>query len=190
MSEQLLEEMVGQQLLAQGLTIACAESCTGGLLTSRLTDIAGSSAYVMGSVVSYTNRIKETLVGVQHETLLAHGAVSEETAREMAEGIRRAIKTDIGVGITGIAGPGGGTKEKPVGLVFIAVSGPRGTMVKENQRHAHGGQAPDDRHGTRHGIRLPHAAESPRAERSSRKEVIVCDSILMQQRQRLAPPSS
>ena len=132
MSEQLLEEMVGQQLLAQGLTIACAESCTGGLLTSRLTDIAGSSAYVMGSVVSYTNRIKETLVGVQHETLLAHGAVSEETAREMAEGIRRAIKTDIGVGITGIAGPGGGTKEKPVGLVFIAVSGPRGTMVKEN----------------------------------------------------------
>ncbi len=86
----------------------------------------------MGSVVSYTNRIKETLVGVQHETLLAHGAVSEETAREMAEGIRRAIKTDIGVGITGIAGPGGGTKEKPVGLVFIAVSGPRGTMVKEN----------------------------------------------------------
>lgn len=132
MSKKLLEEQVGQQLLAQGLTIACAESCTGGLLTSRLTDIAGSSAYVMGSVVSYTNRIKETLVGVQHETLLAHGAVSEETAREMAEGIRRAIKTDIGVGITGIAGPGGGTKEKPVGLVFIAVSGPRGTMVKEN----------------------------------------------------------
>ena len=132
MSKKLLEEQVGQQLLAQGLTIACAESCTGGLLTSRLTDIAGSSAYVMGSVVSYTNRIKETLVGVQHETLLAHGAVSEETAREMAEGIRRAIETDIGVGITGIAGPGGGTKEKPVGLVFIAVSGPRGTMVKEN----------------------------------------------------------
>lgn len=132
MSKQLLEETVGQELLAQGLTIACAESCTGGLLTSRLTDIAGSSAYVMGSVVSYTNRIKEALVGVQHETLLAHGAVSPETAREMAEGIRRAIKTDIGVGITGIAGPGGGTAEKPVGLVFIAVSGPRGTMVKEN----------------------------------------------------------
>lgn len=132
MSKKLLEEQVGGQLLAQNLTIACAESCTGGLLTSRLTDIAGSSAYVMGSVVSYTNRIKETLVGVQHETLLAHGAVSEETAREMAEGIRRTITTDIGVGITGIAGPGGGTKEKPVGLVFIAVSGPRGTMVKEN----------------------------------------------------------
>ena len=121
MSKKLLEEQVGQQLLAQGLTIACAESCTGGLLTSRLTDIAGSSAYVMGSVVSYTNRIKETLVGVQHETLLAHGAVSEETAREMAEGIRRAIETDIGVGITGIAGPGGGTEDKPTGLVYISV---------------------------------------------------------------------
>ena len=80
---ELLEEQVGQQLLAQNLTIACAESCTGGLLTSRLTDIAGSSAYVMGSVVSYTNRIKESLVGVRHETLLSHGAVSEETAREI-----------------------------------------------------------------------------------------------------------
>ncbi|WP_432647193.1 CinA family protein [Mitsuokella sp.] len=131
MSE-LLEEKIGRLLSAQNLTISCAESCTGGLLTSRLTDIAGSSAYVMGSVVSYTNRIKEALVGVRHETLLAHGAVSEETAREMAEGIRRAIKTDIGIGITGIAGPGGGTKEKPVGLVFIAVSGPWGTIVKEN----------------------------------------------------------
>ena len=109
---ELLEEQVGQQLLAQNLTIACAESCTGGLLTSRLTDIAGSSAYVMGSVVSYTNRIKESLVGVRHETLLSHGAVSEETAREMAEGIARAIGTDIGVGITGIAGPGGGTMVK------------------------------------------------------------------------------
>lgn len=131
MSE-LLEEKIGRLLNEQNLTISCAESCTGGLLTSRLTDIAGSSAYVMGSVVSYTNRIKEALVGVRHETLLAHGAVSEETAREMAEGIRRAIKTDIGIGITGIAGPGGGTKEKPVGLVFIAVSGPWGTIVKEN----------------------------------------------------------
>lgn len=127
-----IEEQAGKLLLARGMTIACAESCTGGLLTSRLTDIAGSSAYVMGSVVSYTNRIKEKLVGVRHETLLAHGAVSEETAREMAEGIRRAIETDMGVGITGIAGPGGGTATKPVGLVFIAVSGPDGTIVKEN----------------------------------------------------------
>lgn len=129
---ELLEEKAGRLLLEKHMTIACAESCTGGLLTSRLTDIAGSSAYVMGSVVSYTNRIKEALVGVRHETLAVHGAVSEETAREMAEGIRKAIKTDIGVGITGIAGPGGGTAKKPVGLVFIAVSGPQGTIVKEN----------------------------------------------------------
>ena len=83
----------------------------------------------MGSVVSYTNAIKERLVGVRHETLAAHGAVSEETAREMAEGIRRAIRTDIGVGITGIAGPGGGTVEKPVGLVFIAISGVAGIIA-------------------------------------------------------------
>ena len=124
-----LEMRVGELLTARGLTIACAESCTGGLLTSRLTDVAGSSAYVMGSVVSYTNAIKERLVGVRHETLAAHGAVSEETAREMAEGIRRAIRTDIGVGITGIAGPGGGTVEKPVGLVFIAISGVAGIMA-------------------------------------------------------------
>lgn len=129
---ELLEEKAGRLLLEKHMMIACAESCTGGLLTSRLTDIAGSSAYVMGSVVSYTNRIKEALVGVRHETLADHGAVSEETAREMAEGIRKAIKTDIGVGITGIAGPGGGTAKKPVGLVFIAVSGPQGTIVKEN----------------------------------------------------------
>ena len=126
------EITAGSLLLAQHKTIACAESCTGGLLTSRLTDIAGSSSYVMGSVVSYTNEIKERLVGVQHETLLAHGAVSEETAREMAEGIRRAILTDVGVGITGIAGPGGGTDTKPVGLVYIAVATAAGTTVTRN----------------------------------------------------------
>lgn len=125
-----LEEEVGARLLEKKLTIACAESCTGGLLTSRLTDIPGSSAYVMGSVVSYTNEVKERIVGVRHETLAAHGAVSEETAREMAEGIRRVIHTDLGVSITGIAGPGGGTATKPVGLVFIAVSGVHGTLVK------------------------------------------------------------
>ena len=127
-----LEEHVGRLLAGRNLTIACAESCTGGLLTSRLTDVAGSSDYVMGAVVSYTNQIKERLVGVRHETLLAHGAVSEETAREMAEGIRRALRTDLGVGITGIAGPGGGSAEKPVGLVFIAVSDGTSTIVREN----------------------------------------------------------
>ena len=107
-----LEVLVGRLLHESGQTIACAESCTGGLLTSRLTDVAGSSAYVMGAVVSYTNEVKTALVG----------AVSEQTAREMAEGVRRRIPADIGVAITGIAGPGGATAEKPVGLVYIAVA--------------------------------------------------------------------
>ena len=127
-----MEEVVGDLLASQQKTIACAESCTGGLLTSRLTDIPGSSAYVMGSIVSYSNEVKEKLVGVQHATLAAHGAVSEETAREMAEGVRRAVGTDVGLATTGIAGPGGGTAEKPVGLVYTAASGPWGTVVREN----------------------------------------------------------
>ncbi len=113
----MLEETVGKLLMEKQLTIACAESCTGGLLTSCLTDVEGSSAYVMGSVISYTNEVKESLVGVKHETLVTHGAVSEETAREMAEGIRHVIGSALGVGITGIAGPGGGTETKPVGIV-------------------------------------------------------------------------
>ena len=127
-----VEERLGHVLAANGRTIAAAESCTGGLVTSRLTDVAGSSAYVMGSIVSYANDVKEHLVGVHHATLAAHGAVSEETAREMAEGVRRAIGTDIGLATTGIAGPGGGTAEKPVGLVYTAASGPWGTVVREN----------------------------------------------------------
>ena len=117
-----LEVLVGRLLHESGQTIACAESCTGGLLTSRLTDVAGSSAYVMGAVVSYTNEVKTALVGVRQATLTAFGAVSEQTAREMAEGVRRRIPADIGVAITGIAGPGGATAEKPVGLVYIAVA--------------------------------------------------------------------
>ena len=127
-----LEALVGRLLRECGRTIACAESCTGGLLTNCLTDVAGSSAYVMGAVVSYTNEVKASLVGVQEATLKAFGAVSEETAREMAEGVRRVIPADIGVGITGIAGPGGGSPEKPVGLVYIAVSAPGKTSVEKN----------------------------------------------------------
>lgn len=127
-----MEDVVGQLLSERQLTIACAESCTGGLLTSRLTDVPGSSAYVMGSVVSYTNEVKESLLGVEAEVLRRVGAVSEETACQMAQGVRQRIGTDIGVGITGIAGPGGGTPEKPVGLVYIAVAGKKGTVVKKN----------------------------------------------------------
>ncbi len=128
-----LEISTGRLLAAEKLTIACAESCTGGLLTSRLTDVAGSSAYVKGSIVSYSNEIKERLVGVKSDTLAGYGAVSEQTAGEMAEGIRRAIGADIGVGVTGIAGPDGGTPQKPVGLVYIAVAGAQGTVIRENR---------------------------------------------------------
>lgn len=127
-----LEEIVGRGLLQKGWSIACAESCTGGLLTSRLTDVAGSSAYVKGSVVAYSNEIKARLLGVSEETLRVYGAVSEQTAAEMSEGIRKTIGVDVGVGITGIAGPGGGTAEKPVGLVYISVSGKDGTVVQEH----------------------------------------------------------
>ena len=128
-----IAEIVGKLLVAKQQTIACAESCTGGLLTSMLTDVAGSSAYVMGSVVSYTNSVKERLVGVNPATIAAHTEISAETAGEMAEGIRQLIGTDLGVGITGLAGPGGGTKVRPVGLVYIAVTGDKGTKVRENR---------------------------------------------------------
>jgi len=117
-----LEEKIGQQLLAQGLTLATAESCTGGLVAHRLTNISGSSAYFLGGFVTYSNEAKERFVGVRHETLLAHGAVSEETAREMARGARQQMGVDVAVAITGIAGPTGGTPEKPVGLVYVALS--------------------------------------------------------------------
>ena len=127
-----LPDMVGHMLCAKGYTISCAESCTGGLLTSTLTDVPGSSAYVMGSVVSYSNDVKSRILHVAEETLAAHGAVSPETARAMAEGVRDLMQTDVGVGITGIAGPGGGSPEKPVGLVYIAVSALGKTLVKKN----------------------------------------------------------
>ena len=130
--DNLLEKKAGQLLLERRLTIACGESCTGGLLTSRLTDIAGSSAYVQGSVVSYSNAIKNSHLNVSLETLEVHGAVSQETASEMSQGVRKNLQADIGVGITGIAGPDGGTEKKPVGLVYISVAGPKGTVTLQN----------------------------------------------------------
>ena len=129
-SANLREERAGRLLSERKLTIAAAESCTGGLLTSRLTDVAGSSAYVKGAVVSYTNEVKADLLGVAKDTLSSLGAVSEPVARQMAEGVRGLIGTDLGVGVTGLAGPGGGTAEKPVGLVFIAVAGAAGSCVR------------------------------------------------------------
>ena len=106
----------------RGLHIAVAESCTGGLLGARLTAISGSSAVVLGGVIAYSNEVKQQLLGVRAETLAEHGAVSEATAVEMAAGARRATGAEIGISITGIAGPDGGTLEKPVGLVWIAVN--------------------------------------------------------------------
>lgn len=125
-----LEELVVRELGKAGKTLATAESCTGGLLAKRITDVSGASQVFEMGAVTYANRIKEKVLGVSHETLEAHGAVSEETAREMARGIRRAADSDLGVGITGIAGPGGGTPEKPVGLVYIALCDGEHTWVR------------------------------------------------------------
>ncbi len=116
-----LEEAVGRELREKGLTIAVAESCTGGLLGDRFTNVPGSSVYFLGGVVSYSNEAKMNLLGVQNDTLVEHGAVSEETAAEMAQGVRQLFQADTGISVTGISGPDGGTPEKPVGLTFIAI---------------------------------------------------------------------
>jgi len=117
-----LEETVGRLLTEQGLTIAVAESCTGGLIAHRLTNVSGSSAYFVGGVVAYANEVKEQVLGVSGETLVAHGAISEETVREMARGARRLFDTDVALSAAGIAGPTGGTPQKPVGLVYVALA--------------------------------------------------------------------
>ncbi len=126
-----MEVELGKILREKNLTISCAESCTGGLLTSKLTDVAGSSAYVQGGIVSYSNEIKNSILKVKAETLKEFGAVSEQTARQMSSNVRELFKTDIGVGVTGIAGPDGGSIEKPVGTVYISVSDSDKTFVKK-----------------------------------------------------------
>lgn len=117
-----ISSRVAEVLTKTRLTIATAESCTGGLLAHVLTNIPGSSGYFTGGVVAYSNQIKQAILGVRANTLQAFGAVSEQTAREMAEGVRQQFNTDIGLSTTGIAGPTGGTPEKPVGLVWIGIS--------------------------------------------------------------------
>lgn len=126
-----MDSEIAKILTEKNLTIACAESCTGGLLTSRLTDVAGSSAYVKGAVVAYANEIKMSMLNVSETALKDFGAVSEPVALEMAAHVREIFNTSIGVSITGIAGPGGATDTKPVGLVFVAVSGSNGDMAKK-----------------------------------------------------------
>ena len=116
-----LEQVVGDGLRQRGLMLAVAESCTGGLLSKRITDIPGCSDYYLGGVCSYANSVKMNVLGVKKETLDTVGAVSPEVAEQMAEGVARALGADVGVGTTGIAGPGGGTDDKPVGLVYISV---------------------------------------------------------------------
>ena len=118
--------------LTTGVTIGTAESCTGGLVGKILTDLGGSSGYYQGGVISYANAVKEQVLGVSPVTLATYGAVSEETAKEMVEGVFRVLRTDYAIATTGIAGPGGGSQEKPVGLVYIGIGTPRGiTVYKE-----------------------------------------------------------
>jgi nicotinamide-nucleotide amidase len=128
--DETLEGAVGRLLETQEATLALAESCTGGLLAKRLTDMPGSSAYFKEGLVTYSNESKERWLGVPHEMLAEHGAVSEPVARKMAEGARRLAGTDYGLSVTGIAGPDGGTEEKPVGLVFVGLSDAERTFAE------------------------------------------------------------
>ena len=125
-----LESLVGRLLKQYGMTIATAESCTGGRLAAALNSQSGSSVYYMGSVVAYDNTIKEQVLGVQQDTLMQYGAVSEQTVREMAEGVRKLMHTDYAIATSGIAGPTGGTPDKPVGTVWIAWATPKGTEAQ------------------------------------------------------------
>jgi nicotinamide-nucleotide amidase len=132
--EDTLEGVVGELLRKAGATLAVAESCTGGLLAERITRVAGSSDYFLGGAVTYTNELKTQVLGIPPERLAEHGAVSEPVARAMAEGVRRVFHSDYGAGITGVAGPGGGSEAKPVGTVHIAVAGPDGRLEHRKVR--------------------------------------------------------
>ena len=116
---------------AKNLSLSTAESCTGGGIAALITSVPGSSEYFNGGIVAYSNEIKQDLLHVSAETLARHGAVSRETVVEMVKGAMKTLKTDCAVATSGIAGPGGGTAEKPVGLVYVAVSSAKGTTVKE-----------------------------------------------------------
>ena len=135
-----LEISVGKKLRKKKLTLSVAESCTGGLISNRLTNVSGSSDYFKGGIIAYSNHIKQKILGVSPTLIKKHGVVSKEVALEMAKGVRRLVRTDIGIGVTGIAGPApyryrasptGGTKSKPIGLVYIALVTTGKQIVKE-----------------------------------------------------------
>ncbi|MCJ7736314.1 MAG: CinA family protein [Anaerolineae bacterium] len=128
-NDELIEVRIGRLLCCSGMTLAVAESCTGGLVGHRITNVAGSSAYFLGSIGAYSYPAKESVLGVPHATLMTHGAVSIEVARAMAAGVRAALGADIGLSVTGVAGPGGGTPGKPVGLVYVALDAPERQQV-------------------------------------------------------------
>jgi PncC family amidohydrolase len=125
-----LEQTLHQLLHARGLKLCAAESCTGGLVSHRITNVPGSSEYFMGGVVAYSYEAKAAVLGVSWDTLNGRGAVSPETVLEMARGARRALQSDIAVSVSGIAGPGGGTDEKPVGTTWIALVAPEGEWTR------------------------------------------------------------
>ena len=154
---------------AIAVTVAAAESLTGGNVSARITAISGSSAYFLGGIVAYSNAAKASLLGVSEETLATRGAVSAECAREMAEGARRAFGADVAVATTGIAGPGGATERKPVGLVYIALAGPDGVTTEEF--HFPGGRAVVD--GRLDGGALADAAARSGAPRSARNSTTI-----------------
>ena len=137
--------------LARQLTLAAAESCTGGLVAHLITEVAGSSGYFRGGVVSYDDEIKQTVLGVPAATLAKHGAVSAQTAVAMAEGARARLAADVGLGVTGIAGPGGGSAEKPIGLTYVAVADAQGHEVR---RHQWDGDRSSNKHASAEAVLL------------------------------------
>lgn len=153
-----IAEQIGDLLRRRGWRLAVAESCTGGLLGYRLTAVPGSSEYFLGGVIAYANLTKERLLGVPAGLLAEHGAVSEAVARAMAAGVQSRLGAEIGLSVTGIAGPGGGTAEKPVGLVFVGLIGP-GIDRCERFRFE-GGRAALRREAGREALQLLHASLS------------------------------
>ena len=127
-----IEQLIGDELRERGWRLAVAESCTGGLIGHRITNNPGSSTYYLGSITAYAYRAKVRLLGVSWNTLEDHGAVSEETVKEMALGVRRALAADIGLSVSGIAGPTGGTPDKPVGYTWIGLSTPSGIWTLQH----------------------------------------------------------